>query len=136
MKLRTLAVCTLILALGLPAFADDTPSVKPGKWQWTMQMDIPGMPFKMPPVKVTHCVTPEDAKSAVPSDQNKDCKVSDVKVSGNTYSWSVDCPKQKMKGTGEVTYTGDSMTGQMNMDMDGQASTMKYSGKWLGNCDK
>jgi hypothetical protein len=138
MKVRVLAVCTLILALAVPAsFAADAPSVKAGKWQWTMQMDIPGMPFKVPPVKVEHCVTPEDAKSAVPSDQNgKDCKASNPEVDGNTYRWTVDCPKQKMTAKGEITYSDDTMTGELKMNSDGQESSMKYTGKWLGSCSK
>ena len=137
MKFRTLAVCTLILALGLPVLAADTPSVKPGKWQMSMQMEMPNMPFKIPPVKMTHCVTAEDMKTAVPADsKNKDCKMSDPQVDGNTVRWTVECPKQKMKGDGEITYTGESMTGAMKMVTDGQETNVKYTGKWLGNCDK
>ena len=138
MKSRTLAVCTLILALGLPLFAADTPQVKPGKWEWTMQMEIPGMPMKMPPIKANHCIKAEDMKSAVPLDpkQQKDCKISDPEISGNTIRWSMDCPKQKMTGTGEITYAEDSMTGAMKMKTNGQDMTVKYSGKYLGACEK
>jgi hypothetical protein len=138
LKFRTLAVCTLIFALGLPVFAADAPEVKPGKWEWTMQMEIPGMPFKMPPIKMNHCIKAEDLKSAVPVDpkQSKDCKISDPEVSGNTVRWSMDCPKQKMTGTGEITYSNDSMTGAMKMVTDGNESSIKYSGKYLGSCEK
>lgn len=138
MKFRALAVSVLVLAIAAPAaLAADPNPVKPGKWQWTMQMEIPGMPFKMPPVKFTHCVTEEDAKSAIPQDQkNKDCKLIDHKIDGNTITWTVECPKQKMKGEGEITYDGDSMTGVMKMDADGQEMTTKYTGKYLGACDK
>ena len=136
MKFRTLAVCSLVLALAIPAFAETNP-VTPGKWQFSMQMEMPGMPFKMPPVKFTHCVTEEDAKSAIPQNQkDKDCKVADYKVNGNTISWTVDCPKSKTKGEGEVTYEKDSMTGSMKMNADGQDMSMQYTGKRLGACDK
>ena len=136
MKLRAVVVCSFILVLAVPAVAADNP-VKPGKWQWSMQMEIPGMPFKMPPIKMTHCVTEEDAKSAIPQNQkDKDCKVGEYEVDGKTIKWTVDCPKQKMTGKGEITYTDDSMTGEMVMNSDGQEITTKYTGKRLGNCDK
>ena len=136
MKFRTLAVCALVLALALPAFAETSP-VKPGKWQFSMQMEMPGMPFKMPPVKFTHCVTEEDAKSAIPQNQkDKDCKIGDYKVNGNTVTWTVECPKQKMKGEGQITYENDSMSGEMKMNADGQEMSSKYTGKRLGDCDK
>lgn len=135
---NTLAVCLLVaVALAAPAFAADPNPVRPGKWQWSMQMEIPGMPFKMPPVKFTHCVTEEDAKSAIPQNQkDKDCKIGEHEVDGNTIRWTVECPKQKTTGKGEITYTDDSMTGKMEMDADGQIMTTKYSGKRLGDCDK
>lgn len=137
MKLRAVAVCAFVLAVAVPgAFAENNP-VKAGKWQMSMQMEIPGMPFKMPPVTITHCVTKEDAKSAIPQDQkNKDCKVGDIKVDGNTISYTIDCPKQKMTGTGEVTYENDAMTGELNMNADGQEMKTKYTGKRLGDCDQ
>ena len=140
MKSRYLVVCALVAALALPALAEETVKnpAKPGKWQWSIQMEIPGMPFKMPPVKFTTCVTEEDAKSSVPQNQkDKDCKLADYKVKGNTVTWTVDCPKQKSKGKGEITYENDSMTGQMELEnADGQTMTSKYSGKYLGACEK
>src|SRR5688572_1872438 len=104
MKVGSYAVCLLVVALVAPAaFAEENP-IKAGKWQFSVQMDMPGMPFKMPPVKMTHCITQEDARSAVPQDQNKDCKMADYKLDGNTVTWTVECPKQKLTGTGRITY--------------------------------
>jgi hypothetical protein len=136
MKLRAAVVCALVLSLAIPAFAADNP-VNPGKWQWTMQMEMPGMPFKMPPVKFTHCVTDEDVKTAIPQNQkDNDCTVADYEIDGNTIRWTVNCPKQKMTGKGEITYEGDSMSGEMIMNSDGKEMTAKYTGKRLGACEK
>ncbi|MBK5259198.1 MAG: DUF3617 family protein [Thermoanaerobaculia bacterium] len=136
MRVRSVVLCLAVLCLAVPMFADSSP-VKAGKWEFSFQMEIPGMPFKIPPVKTTHCVTEEDAQSAIPQDKNnKDCKVGDYKTSGNTISWTVDCPKQKTKGEGEITYDGDTMDGSMKLTTDGTESTTKYSGKYLGKCDK
>lgn len=138
MKLRFLALCICVLAVASTGFAADAKSpVKAGKWEFSMQMEIPGLPMKMPPIKVVHCVTEEDAKSAIPQDQkNKDCKLGDYKVDGNTVTWTIDCPKQKMTGNGEITYTDNAMDGKMVMKSEGQEFTTTYSGKYLGSCEK
>lgn len=113
---------------------------KPGKWQVTMEMDMPGMPMKMKPITQEVCVTEEelaDPQKSVPSDPKSDCKVGDYKVQGNTVTWSMECPAQKTRGTGEFTYTGESYTGTMKMDAAGRQMTTKYTGKWLGaTCTK
>ncbi len=119
-------------------FAAEHPQ-KPGKWQVKMQMEIPGMPFKMPPVTTEVCLTEEDLKTpekAVPNDPKSKCTVGDYKVSGNTVTWTIDCPKEKTSGTGEITYTDGSYSGTMKMKVEEQEMTTKYSGKWLGDCRK
>ena len=126
------------LALAIPAIAADSPQ-KPGKWQTKMQMEMPGMPFKMPPVTMEVCVTEEDLKDpqkSVPNDPKNPCKVGDYQVDGNTVSWTVDCPQQNMKGKGKITFTESSYAGEMKMQMDEQEMTAKYSGKWMGECKK
>jgi hypothetical protein len=131
------AIAVAVVAVA-PAGAADSPQ-KPGKWKVSMQMEIPGMPIKMPPVNFEVCVTEEDLKDpqkSVPNDPKSDCKVGDYAVDGNTVSWTVDCPKQKMKGTGEITYTDDSYSGGMKMTIGEQEMSTKYSGKWLSNCTK
>lgn len=132
--LAALAAVTVML----PAAAADNPQ-KAGKWQIKMQMEIPGMPVKMPPITTNVCLTEEDLKDpqkSVPNDPKSDCKVGDYKIDGNTVSWTVDCPKQNMKGEGEITYTDDSYTGVMHMTIGEQEMSTKYSGKWMGECTK
>lgn len=136
--MKKLALFAMGLLIAGSAFAADHPQ-KPGKWQIKMQMEIPGMPMKMPPVNTEVCLTEEDIanpQKAVPNDPKSDCKVGDYKVAGNKVTWTIDCPKQKMKGEGEITYSGDSYSGAMNMNVDGQAMAIKYSGKHLGECKK
>ncbi len=139
MKLRNLALFALVCALVVPAYA--APIGKAGKWQMTMEMDMPGMPVKMPPVTFTHCVTKEQAENpeaAIPkNNRDSDCKYTDVKVDGGTVSWKVECAKSKMTGTGQVTYNGDSYTGKADMKMAGDREVhAKYAGKYLGACDE
>ena len=111
-----------------------------GNWQITMQSEIPGMPFKIPATTVTVCVTPEEAakeENTVPKASNdKDCKVGDYKIEGNKVSWTIECPKSKTTGSGEITYSTDAYEGLMEMNVDGQEMSTKLKAKRLGDCAK
>ena len=136
--MKKFVVCgVLMLAVAGSAFANSPQ--KPGKWNVKMQMEIPGMPFKIPPVNFDVCVTEEDLKDpakSVPSDPKSKCTVSDYAVDGDTVTWSIDCPKEKMKGKGEITYTDSSYSGSMKMQTGDTEMTTKYTGTWKGECTK
>jgi len=114
-----------------------------GRWEVTMEMEMPGMPMKIPAVKSVQCVTKEqadDPNQSVPKGQqgkDSDCKVSDYKVVGNKVTWTMTCTgKNAMTSTGEMTYTGDTYTGVMKTKTGETEMTMKYAGKRLGDCTK
>jgi hypothetical protein len=139
MRRYPFAVTLVAIALfAVSAFAADSPQ-KPGKWQMKMEMEMPGMPFKVPPVTTEVCVTEEDLKDpqkSVPNDPKSNCKVGDYKVDGNTVSWTFECPDQQMKGSGEATYDDATFSGWTKMTIGDQEMKTKYSGKWLGACEK
>jgi hypothetical protein len=140
MTIKKLAVLLAVCLLPVAVFAASP--AKPGKWEMTIQTEMSGMPMKMPPHTVSYCLTKEDAENAeklAPEQQRKngDCKRTDLKVDGNTVSWKMSCEKSGMTGEGQVTYSGDSYTGGMHMSMaNGNEVRAKYSGKYLGACDK
>lgn len=134
-------VVALVLAMTLTPFvhAADHPPQKPGKWRVSIEMEMPGMPMKMPPITRDMCVTEEDVKDpqkAVPNDPKNPCKVGDYKIDGNKVSWTVDCSKPKATGVGEITFAEESYTGWTKLKMGEQEMTQKYTAKWLGACDK
>lgn len=136
--MKKVLVCgALLLAVAGSALAQSPQ--KPGKWNVKMQMEIPGMPFKMPPVNIDVCLTEEDLKDpqkAVPNDPKAKCTVNDYKVDGDTVTWTVDCPKEKMKGNGEIKFSDTSYTGSMKMTVGEQEMSTKYTGTWKGECSK
>lgn len=141
MKIRVTVLILVVVGLMATPLLAETPPQKPGKWQIKMQMEMPGMPVKMPEVTTSVCLTEEDLKdpqSAVPNDPKSDCKVGDYEIDGNTVRWSVDCPSQKMKGSGEITFNADgtSYEGTMEMNLDGQEMSTRYSAKHQGACSK
>jgi len=138
MKLRNLALFVVIGLLALPVFAGNL--AKPGRWQTTVETEISGMPMKMPVRTINTCLTKEQADNAqnlVPKsgDNRGGCTMTDVKVDGNTITWKMTCEKSGMTGSGKITYSGDSYDGAMHMTMQDKDVSVKYTGKYMGDCD-
>jgi hypothetical protein len=68
---------------------------------------------------------------------DKNCKVTDMKRSGNTSSWKVACTgKDAMKGDGEMTTTADGYHGTTHLRSAQGEMSMKTRGRKLGgDCD-
>ena len=128
--------------------------MKDGEWEVTSETSMTMGTMSMPPMtfKVTHCLTND--KPVPASEKEKECKVVDQKVVGNTVSWRVVC--KDGEGAGEITYRGTSYNGTFRMKMaeggesskkrssrkktaeGGETMTMntKLTGKYLGPCPK
>jgi hypothetical protein len=112
--------------------------MKEGEWEISSETTMTMEGMSIPPTadKKSYCLTQEDL---VPkSEKDKDCKMVNQKVVGNTVSWRMEC--KKAEGEGEISYRGTTYKGFFKMKMleDGQAMTMnvKLSGKHLGPCPK
>ena len=143
MKVTNAILVALVASGPLWATAQDR-ARQDGRWEVTVEMEMPGMPMKMPAQTITRCVTKEEAadpQKALPQGGRgtaDSCKVSDYKMAGNTVTWAMKCgPPEQMSGTGEMVYDGNSYKGTMTMSMAaGQTIVMKHSGKRLGDCTK
>jgi Protein of unknown function (DUF3617) len=138
MKLRNLALFAFAATLAVPTFAANL--AKPGRWQTTVQMEMTGMPVKIPAHTAATCITKEQAENAenlIPKsgDKRGGCVYTDVKVDGNTFTWKMTCEKSGMTGNGKMTYSGDSFTGSMQMKMQDHDMSATYTGKFMGECD-
>ena len=140
MKLAHAARITVVVGLSVSALAQ-APR-RDGRWEVKTEMEMPGMPMKMPAMTTTQCITREqadDPQRSVPQGRGapNNCKVSDYKVTGNKVTWSMKCEgPEAMSGTGEITYGENTYDGVMKMVREGQTMTMKYTGKRLGDCPK
>lgn len=134
----------LILVTGLAAGAVGAapPAMKPGLWEVTTSMEMPGMPQAMPPAKMQHCYRPDEVKDlrkTLPEQQKANCKTSDWKQSGNTATWKMSCGgEMPMTMTGSMTYDGDRYGGVIKATMDhgGQKMNMtqKIDARRIGDC--
>lgn len=139
MKARYISAVLLTVALSWTVLAQTQSPMRPGNWQVTMKMNLPGM-GDMPPMTQTQCVTAamlKDPQTAIPKGpEGGDCKVSDYKFTDSTATYKVTCTQpMAMTMLGEMKYSGtDSYTGTMTMDTNGQKLSMNFEAKRLGEC--
>jgi hypothetical protein len=124
-----------LLALPAAALAADT--MKPGMYDYTVKMEMPGMPFQMPPQQFQRCVTQADVDKGKQydnqSDRGSDCEVKNLKQAAGKTSFDLTC-KDGTTGKAEYAFTGDGMTGKTVMNREGTAMTMAMSAKRVGDC--
>ena len=135
---KLLAVSVILLATVSFSLAGSKPNVKPGKWQVTTRMEMPGMQMNMPPMTHIQCITEDDYVPQT-SQPGEECKITQTRVSGDTVTWTMHCRGEggEMKGNGKVTYRGDSFEGKISMSMapSGMSMTIHTNGRRIGDCD-
>ncbi len=133
-----------MIFLACPVFTYAEPDVQEGNWETVIEMKMEGMPFPMPPMKTTSCVTKKDM---IPSTAQKgqECKINEQKMIGNKVTWKGKCADKDgtLESEGEITYSGSSYQGTMKAksipkDKNAQPLNMSYklSGRRLGGCKK
>ena len=134
---RKLPVVIGVLLFPAVLFAAPSP-MREGLWEINTTMNMSGMTYKIPPTKVTHCYTKEDLKDnkKVVPQQKGDCKITDMKSSGNKVTWKMVCiGENKSKGEGEIIYKGaTAYEGSMKMETQGMVMTNKYKARRIGDC--
>lgn len=128
-----------------PSFA--APQATPGQWEVTSKMTMEGMPMAIPPNTMKYCIKPEDAQkidkqiAMGPKGQpNKDCKMVDQSVSGDTVKFHMRCEGQHATDVaGEMTYSGTTYQGKVTINADGgpqgkMKMTNTFNAKRLGDC--
>lgn len=102
-------------------------------WKMTTKMDMPGM--AMPAMTETVCLPKGGSYKPGKVPHQKNCEMSDLKVSGNKTSWKMHCSgRDAMDGSGEVTRTATTMKGTMKLSSKEIQMTQDISGKRVGTC--
>lgn len=139
--IAAVAVCGTAIAGPFDQFKG---KMKPGLYEYKMDMDMPGMPAGMGKHSMTmqHCVTDKDIEGgdfAKRDKQAKDCEIKDMKVSGNTAHYKTVCTGQnKMTADTTITFKSNGFVSDMKMTMDQGGQVMNMSqhmeGTRLGDC--
>ena len=106
---RTVVLFAVILLCAGATAHSAGVDMKEGEWETSTETTMTMGAMSMPPMagKSTYCLTREDP---VPkSEKDKDCKMVNQKVVGNTVSWRMEC--KKGEGEGEITYRGSTYDG-------------------------
>jgi hypothetical protein len=113
----------------------------PGEyWEVTSKMEMPGMPMAIPPTTSKVCISRNDEKDPgklMRSKNSSDCKLTDIKTSGNKTTWKIKCNSDEISGgSGEMTRSANSYKGVMHLSGQNGEMTQTYDGKRVGgNCD-
>lgn len=110
-------------------------------WKVTSKMMMPGLPFAMWASEDKICVEVGDAKDPdkiIPKYlKDQECKMGDVRISGNHSSWIMNCGgKNPASGTGEMTLDDGTFKGKSIMQSMGTTFTLVYEGKLVGTCQE
>ncbi len=104
-------------------------------WEITAKIEMED--FAMPAQTSKVCIPKgqeKDPNRSVPNDKN--CKMSEAKVSGNKMSWKMKCEgKDAMSGSGEMVYGDGTYSGKLKMHSEDGDMVMAYNGKRVGSCD-
>jgi len=122
---------TLLLAsLAVPVWAEGSDEL----WEMQVTMDMGGM--SMPTPSTNTCIPKGGSYRPDNEKKDKNCQVTDYKVSGNKVSWKMECTgKEAMSGSGEMTKTATTMKGVMKLKSRDMDMTQNINGKLVGTCD-
>jgi hypothetical protein len=138
---RRILAATLSATLCATAVAEPG-NMLPGLWQITTEVEMPGMPMKLPPQTIQHCYTAADLarqQNTIPQATDSNCSVTDYRLEGNTATWNITCRGDTpMQGSGTMTTTATSYSGSMQSTMQGPGGSMQMTNHWhaqrIGDC--
>lgn len=136
--LKKLFTALFIFFAGISiCFAGSNLNIQEGLWEITVKSEMPG--GEIAPITQKQCLTREDFIPKGSTHQGEKCKIEDVKIVGNTVTWSHECEAggAKIKGSGKVTYSGDRFEGTMMMSLPDVNLNIisKMKGRRIGECD-
>jgi Protein of unknown function (DUF3617) len=159
-------IAALVLALVAAQAADAQTAIKPGKWEYTVTMQMPKMPqlppgVQLPPnvqmqqgpggMSITHtsCMKDSDPTAELRRPRGPQgsaegqCKVERLQRNGATISWASTCttPQATVHTEGSAHYNGDRMEANFTTrTTHASGSPIQVSqhvnGRYVGPCDE
>jgi hypothetical protein len=135
--MKSLSIWPLLAAAGAVCAA--SAAMRPGMWETTMSGEMTGGQ----PVVSRACVSQKqiDESRGLPKmdGEGMRCEQLDVKASGNSVTWRLRCTGEvPVEGTGQMTSTGESYSGRIDLTARVQGQTMRMNqtitGRRVGDC--
>ena len=126
-----------LACLATPALAG--PDIDFGLWETTVTTQMSGMPMSIPPVTTRSCIRESDLVPQTDT-PGQECELLEHSVSGNQVTWRIRCSSQgaTTTGQGQITYSGDTYEGEMEMNTaqggHRMAITQQLEGRRVGEC--
>jgi len=132
--MRNSALLLFLLSCTAPVVVVAAEPMKPGLYEYTVRIEMPGMPTALPPSRMQHCLTQEQLAR---NDQyqgggQEDCQVTNLKETGSKVTFDVDC--KGSRGRAEYSHDASGMTGRTVMDLGGQAAVTHLRARRVGDC--
>ena len=120
-------------------------NINPGMWETTYKTEATGLPAEaaammgLAPKVERHCVKDKNYEVSQ-RDQRKGCTFKSTRHSSNKISWNLNCSAEagNSTGHGEVNFNGDTVSGSIEMNMQGPTGPAKihttFEGKRVGPC--
>src|SRR5688572_2446471 len=131
-----IVLLAILFACAGPAAAQ----LVPGDWEFVSSTTSTVLP-KPQTSTVRQCISQaqaEDPASFTTRSQPLDCTNKPGEKSGNTYTWTITCPKLGMTGTGRASFGGGTLHSEMRMTLVSDGKTMELhsvtKGRHLGPC--
>ena len=127
---------TLALSFFTACSGSNAVDIKEGKWSIETTTVMPGMPFSMPPMTLTQCMS-ENSYLLENSNNDNSCKVVNKKIKGSTVTWDVQCAQTVTHAS--MTYNHNTLHGEMKVEANtkdgGMTVTSTIKGHYIGQCD-
>ena len=131
-------VAAIVLLAFQPAIAAE---IEPGEWEFVSTSTSRLFPGPQT-ATFKRCIKKEEAANPDQwmgkPDQQGDCKLTPVAKTSDSYSWMMECPQAKMRGTGSARMSRATMEGETHMTGEVQGRKFelrtKVSGRRLGPC--
>jgi len=142
MQRATPIVFAFALLTGAAAHAED-PNINVGMWKTTTTTTLISEQFDMPPRTDTSedCITPEKiAEGQAFLEESEECEFleKDVRADGLNYTMRCDANGTSVNMKGSMEFSGDSMTGNVDGDMESPMGMMEMKieieGSRIGDC--
>ena len=140
MKWKICCVVLPAMMLYVLPFAVVAAELTPGQYEYTIKMNVPGMP-NMPTQTALRCLSAKDVAGnsafQTPPAPNNDCQVKDMVQAGGQFSYKVSCTKpERLDSTVKGTFTGTSLTMDMTMTTASAPSpmTQTITARRIGDC--
>ena len=122
----------VLMAFAFPVDAD----LEPGNWEITARTEVQGVQDSKPFTQ-THCLTREQAAEpgSLFGNRGTNCEFLNKNDSGSVMTFEVACATQPpVRGSGRVTYSSQSLEGELELRLEGFSTRSRISGRRLGGC--